>query len=220
VITSVVLLAFAALLLLALAIKRLAQRAFTKGLLPTRTSALLNVLAYGFGGASGNLDPLRSPEHFFHLGRFKVGATATGVRTGRLVRRTAAGTVEACGDEADDVLGVVRCRTLQASSGDRNTVYDRSADFAANDEVEVASPMPGALIELSLASGNNGTLGKKLVPAAAGEVKLYAPDVTSTVNETTVEAAIKENAAIIAKLFEDKDASAAAKAALAEWGGV
>lgn len=179
---------------------------------------LLLGMAFGFGDARGKGDILHSAEHFFHLGRWKVGATATDVRTQRLVRRSAAGAVQAAGDEADDVLGVCRRRLKQKSSGDQNPTFDRAADFVTDDEVEVARPKQGALVELVLASGNNGTAGALVVPAAAGKVKLYAPDVTATPTEATIEAALKENVSIIGRLMADKDATSADKDALVEWG--
>lgn len=217
---AAILAALLLLLVAALALRRAARRVLNRPLprLGGTIGMLLNVCAYGFGNATGKQDPLRSPEHFFHIGVWKVGATATNVRTGRLVVRSAAGKVQAAGDEAINVLGICRRRTLQASSGERNPAWDRAADFATNDEVEVASPMPGALCDLVLASGENVTAGTQLVIAAGGKLKAYAPDTTATVNETTVEAALAENAGRVAKAMEDCDASAADTAILVKWG--
>lgn len=175
-------------------------------------------MTLGFGTARGKGDILHGSLDNYHVGILKVGATATNVRTGRTVARSAAGKVQVGGDESETIIGVCRARVRKDTDKDMNPTFDRDADFATDDWIQVVKPKPGEDIELLLVDGEVVVFGDKLVPAAAGKVKKYAPDVTATVNETTVEAALKEVGSVLGRAKQDLSPSGADGWILLTWG--
>lgn len=177
-------------------------------------------MGYGWGTASGNGDPWRNRgQGLNEPGIMKVGATATNVRTGRLVKRSAADKVQSA--VADDlaVLGVIGARVKKKSDGTRRYDFDRATDFATDDEVEVI-PLQGYLGELRVASGETLVPGDRVVITAAGEVKKAARTqvatgatavTSSAANGDILTGSLGADGEPIAVCLEEVDASAAAK---------
>lgn len=160
-------------------------------------------MAILFGNAKGGKAvPLRSNRGLAVIGEWKVGATATNVRSGRIVRRSAAGKVQVTGTDAKDLLGFVNVRLKKNADKSRRKDVDRDADFATDDTVEVVAITPGTIFEADLASGNL-TAGTRLKADSSGQLVAL----TSTVN--AVEALIGRF-----MMLEDVDASGGAKPVL------
>lgn len=189
-------------------------------------------MAFGFGKARGKGDILHSPLEDYHIGTLKVGATATDVRTGRLVARSAAGKVQAGADKSNTVVGVCRARVRKDSDKDSNRTFDRDADFATDDWIEVVKPKPGAKVELLLLDGEVVVFGDKLRAAASGKVKKAsvvnvtipsgAVAVTSTAANgdiLTETGSLAPDGEPVAVALEDLSPSGADGWILAQWGG-
>lgn len=164
--------------------------------------ALLVALALGPTAPDDNRTSVVAANNHLvrKIGDYKVSATNTNVRSGRLVKRDDAdGKIIVCGDEDPDWIGVVGARIKDGE-------YSYDADFAEDDVVEV---LRGGTLQMLLVDGETVVQGNYLVPAASGKVKLYAPDVTATVDEANVEAALQENASRVGKAAASVTASGA-----------
>lgn len=170
----------------------------------TLLAFLALAMALGFGSAGGKGDILRTATDQTQLGDWKVG-TAADVRSGRVVKRSAAGKIAVAGADEKSWLGVVRYRVKQdADPKAHSPKFDRAADFAADDVLQVISGA-GTVVEVEIATGNNTTAGEILKTAAAGKVAKFA----TTPTVTDLQAAV-------CKTLEDMDATSADKWVLAE----
>lgn len=137
-----------------------------------------------------------------------------------VIRGTAAGEIVQAGDEAINVIGYALENVGKGSDPAVGTAKDLRADFAAGARVRY-NRAKGSKFMAILADGFTVNKGALLVSAGSGQVKPYAPDVTATVNEANVEAALAENAAIIARYIGEAavTTSGATARILANYGG-
>lgn len=185
-------------------------------------------MALGFGAASGTGDPIRGDRGRCTIGTMKVGATATNVRTARLVKRSAADKVQVAGADDLAVLGLIGGRVRKESDKSMRFDIDRTNDFVTDDLVEVISPYPGCTLELRVASGETLVPGDLVIIAAAGEVKKAARTqvasgatavTSSAANGDILTGSLGPDGHPLAKCLEEVDASGAAKWGLFEWRG-